>query len=163
MRGRLDVRALVENVAFPSTADERGLARSLGRLEQDDVPAFRKRPRLRDRLFGSRQYGPADDEDFGAAITSPEVPRTRVRVIAVTGHVIVIELETPSDGFLRPDGKVRLFNVDDLLGLGGVDPIGSSPIGPHAKGLILRIVIIGSDNWRCAVGDEITIEEVKTA
>jgi Ca-activated chloride channel family protein len=141
MRGRLDVRALDE--AFSYTDDEGFLARSLGRLEQDEVSAFRKRPRL--------------------SVGRPAASRTRARVLSVTGYAIVIELETPSDGFLRPDGKVRLFNVDDLLGLGGVDPIGSSPIGPHAKGLILRIVIIGFDNWRYAVGDEITIEEAKTA
>ena len=152
---------------FDFAGDERELARKLGTRS------------LGERLFRSRAVGgaddpeydfledagfaPTEDDDLGRIIERPGAPRTRARVLSVTGHVIVIELETPSDGFLRPDGWVGLMRGGRALGLGTVDPFRSSPIGPHAKGLILRIVIIGSDSFRCAVGDEITIEEATTA
>ena len=169
MRGRLGVRASVDNVLFSNAGDAGVMARSLNRLAQDDYADEESPRHVSEIILNSRHV--RSDDDFGAALGRPDASRTRARVLSVTGYVIVIELETPSDGFLRPDGKVRLFNVDylvglgggDLLGLGRVEPIDSSPIGPHAKGLILRIVIIGSDNWRCAVGHEITIAEAKTA
>ena len=81
----------------------------------------------------------------------------RARVVAVTGNVLVVELETLSDGFLRPDGQVQVaIDVDEVV-TGIVDPSASSPRGPHAKGLLLRVAIVGSSDWACLVGDEVAI------
>jgi hypothetical protein len=89
--------------------------------------------------------------------------RVLARVLAVEGKLLVIEFETPSDGFLRPDGEVEVTRDGQELGAGTIDPDRSSPRGPHAKGLLLRVVILGSSNWTCRVLDEVTITGGTTA
>jgi Ca-activated chloride channel family protein len=88
---------------------------------------------------------------------------TRARVLAVTALVLVVELETPSDGYVTPQGRVQVTHDEIVLGTGIIDPVGSSPRGPHAKGLLLRLVIVGSSSWSCQVGDELTISGGTTA
>lgn len=87
----------------------------------------------------------------------------RSRVLAVEGNRLVVELETPAEGFLWPDGEVDVTSDGNDIGTGTIDPPSSSPRGPHAKGLLLRLAIVGSSQWTCRVGDEVWITGATTA
>jgi Ca-activated chloride channel family protein len=88
---------------------------------------------------------------------------TRARVLAVHGSVLIVEYESPSDGFLAPWGVVEVTLRGKALGKGTVDAALSSPPGPHAKRLVLRLAIRRTWGWGCDVGDEITLSLEPTA
>jgi hypothetical protein len=83
----------------------------------------------------------------------------KARVLAVEGDRLVVEYEAPSQGFLGPEGKIAVMMDGRDVATGTIDPASSSPRGPHAKGLLLRLAIVGDSSWTCRVGDEITIVE----
>ena len=85
------------------------------------------------------------------------------RVLTVEGNLLVLELETPSDGFVWPEGLIEVVHEGQQLGFGVIDPGRSSPQGPHAKGLLLRLMVLGPASWTCRVGDEVTITGGATA
>jgi Ca-activated chloride channel family protein len=87
----------------------------------------------------------------------------RAHVLAVEGNLLVLELETPSDGFVWPEGLVEVEREGQQLGTGAIDPGQSSPRGPHPKGLLLRLAIVGKSNWTCRIGDEVWIAGGVTA
>jgi Ca-activated chloride channel family protein len=150
----------VELPAYVS-AEEVGLCSGsvqLDRRVMEMVPRALSRPSgILDMLF--RHAGRADD--LGLAL--PVRRGTRARVVAVEGKVLVVELETPSDGFLSPDGRVDVTRVGVKLGSGTTDPGRSSPSGPHSKGLLLRLTILGVTEWTCRVGDEVWVTGGTTA
>ena len=125
--------------------------------------AFRRRSET--RTLASREIPRSTRSGWlgrilGAGGVTPLTAVLRGRVIAVHALVLTIEIEAPSDGFLIPEGIVAVAHGGEEIGSGTIDPIGSSPRGPHAKGLVLRIVIIGSTSWMCFRGDDITIGRV---
>jgi len=81
----------------------------------------------------------------------------QARVLSVEGNILVIEFETPSDGFSWPAGAVGVTQDGSDVGKGTIDGQRSSPQGPHAKGLLLRLTIIGTADWRCNIGDDVWI------
>jgi Ca-activated chloride channel family protein len=85
------------------------------------------------------------------------------RVLSVSGDLIILELESPSDEFMRPWGEVEVVHDGSVIGRGSIDSSQSSPLGPHAKGLLLRLAVRGTSRWSCGVGDEITITRDATA
>lgn len=132
-------------------------------LHAQDV-ATSVEPKLLDQLFGA--FRKADEtqlkrKPIGRAVT-PWVLQT-ARVLAVEGGLLVVEIESPHDGFLCPDGRVVVVRGDEPMGKGTIDPGSSSPQGPHAKGLLLRVAILGVANWTCQVGDEVAIVAGTTA
>ena len=85
------------------------------------------------------------------------------RVLTVEGNLLVLELETPSDGFVWPEGLIEVVHEGQQLGFGVIDPGRSSPQGPHAKGLLLRLMVLGPASWTCRAGDEVRITGGATA
>jgi Ca-activated chloride channel family protein len=81
----------------------------------------------------------------------------RVRVLAVEGNLLVVEYESPSDGFIGLSGDVLVTQHDRPLGSGTIDLGRSSPRGPHAEGLLLRLAVVGDSDFTCRVGDELLI------
>jgi len=103
----------------------------------------------------------SDEEDLGTPQwAEPTVPHARV--IAVEGFVLIVEFEAPEDGYVLRSGHV-LVSHDPAsrqpvsLDRGTVDPAKSSPRGPHAKGLVLRLAIVGTSAWTYGVGDQVVI------
>jgi Ca-activated chloride channel family protein len=102
-------------------------------------------PRFLDKLLGK----------FRARAVAPM--GTNARVLAVEGNLLVVEIEAPLDGFLCPSGRVVVMAGEQVIGAGTIDPVQSSPRGPHAKGLLLRVAILGTASWLCQAGDEVTV------
>jgi Ca-activated chloride channel family protein len=84
---------------------------------------------------------------LGSRITPVPGRFVSARVLAVQGELIVLELESPEDGFLVPDGEVVAAIFGRPIGRCSVDPTESSPRGPHAKGLLLRIAVRRANGW----------------
>lgn len=117
---------------------------------------------ISERAFSSRAVNRMIGGDE-ARLWRPRPVEIRARVLAVSGSLLVVEYESPSDGFLGPLGTVGVSRDGQELGAGPIELAMSSPPGPHAKGLLLRLAIRGSSNWACRVGDEITITGATTA
>ena len=99
-----------------------------------------------------------DDELEFKKISHAVTPMSAIaRVLAVEGNLLFVEIEVPHDGFLYPSGRVLVMGGDMAIHVGTIDPVKSSPQGPHAKGLLLRVAILGTSSWTCHVGDELTI------
>jgi Ca-activated chloride channel family protein len=118
-------------------------------------------PGVFDLLRGGLELAGEVTRKLRRALVTPIGVRTRV--LAVEGNLLVVEFETPSDGFVWPDGEVEVSRDGNELGTGVIDSHRSSPRGPHAKGLVLRLAISGSSNWTCRVGDEVWITGGMTA
>jgi len=71
----------------------------------------------------------------------------RGRVIHREGDVIVIEYETPVDGFMCPHGAVAVMDAHGQTEVALTDPLQSSPPGPHKKGVLLRLALRRPDGW----------------
>jgi len=168
---RRSVTLPVELPAFTS-AEGVGLnasifSRHLLRLDDDAMPAFQMKAEQIDyrkhRASRPAVKSPRFDVlrrilgGLRAPRAASEARALRARVVAVTGSVLVVELEAPSDGFLRPDGQVQVVINMNVVVAGTIDPTASSPRGPHEQGLWLRVVIVGSSDWVCLVGDEVAI------
>lgn len=129
-------------------ADEASLARfegdSEGELEQADadaalddaavepggpahsfVPRDRTRRRKRDR--------PSSRDD--------KVTVVEATAVEVDGATLTLEVEVPEDGFRVVAGSVRVERPDGTWVPGTIAPDRSSPEGPHAAGLLLRLVV----------------------
>jgi hypothetical protein len=104
----------------------------------------------------SRGIDRADDEEMRSLIELREVraesalprppaaarPRTaKARVVRIVGDLLVVEFESPSDGFTLPQAgeevEVRLDDGTELLAM--IDGDVSTGPGPHDKGLTLRL------------------------
>ncbi len=83
--------------------------------------------------------------------------KVKARVLAVAMSILVIDLETPSDGFSWPAGEFDVTQDGRSVGKGTIDRPRSSPQGPHAKGLLLRLTIIGTADWRFKIGSDVWI------
>jgi Ca-activated chloride channel homolog len=108
----------------------------------DDV-AFKY---LRKGTFSRRAESPAS-----------RLVRIAAHVLAVEGGVLVVEFETPSDGFTWPEGTVEVQQGNHSVGKGKIDAQRSSPQGGHAMGLILRLTLVCTADWRLSIGDEVSI------
>jgi Ca-activated chloride channel homolog len=82
-------------------------------------------------------------------------PIVNARILAIEDDLLVIEYESPEDGFLGPDGQVEVAIDGRSVAPGSVDPNRSGPRGPHAKGLLLRLAVRRPLGW--SVGDEVTL------
>ena len=116
-----------------------------------ESPAFRRGPGILEKVLRSAR---------GFFTTRLSI---RTRVLAVEGNLLVLELETPSDGFVWPEGLVEVEREGQQLGVGAIDPGQSSPQGPHPKGLLLRLAVLGPLSWTCRIGDEVWITGGMTA
>ena len=116
-----------------------------------ESPALRRGPGIFEKVLGSAR---------GFFTTRLGI---RTCVLAVEGNLLVLELETPSDGFVWPEGLVEVEREGQQLGVGAIDPGQSSPQGPHPKGLLLRLAVLGPLSWTCRIGDEVWITGGMTA
>jgi hypothetical protein len=62
-------------------------------------------------------------------------------VIRVDGATLVLEFETPYDGFTLPEGALDIRRGPVTIGVADVIAEESSPRGPHGRGLILRLAL----------------------
>ena len=69
------------------------------------------------------------------------------RVIQRDGEFIVIEYETPADGFIGPQGGVLVTDAQGQTEGALTDAARSSPAGPHKKGVLLRLALRRPDGW----------------
>src|SRR5262249_20060712 len=144
---------------FPESAAA-GLARRLGErklpvdTEVDEAAgtdlSFDEAPEL-----GSTEPEPARGRRIGWARRllglgrrRPDAPKRLLgRVIHREGDLIVIEYETPSDGFMCPHGAVAVVDAHGQTEVALTDPLQSSPPGPHKKGVLLRLALRRPDGW----------------
>ena len=113
------------------------------------------------QINGDESDVPAFPLRHVGAVTSPS--RVRARVLVVEWNLLVLDLETPSEGFSWPAGEVGVTQDGRYVGKGTIDKQRSSPQGPNAKGLLLRLTIIGTADWRCGIGVEVWIIRDVTA
>jgi len=62
-------------------------------------------------------------------------------VIHRDGDEIVLEIETPEDGFILPSGEAAVLAGDREVGKARVVPEKSTPPGPHARGVLVRLAL----------------------
>jgi Ca-activated chloride channel family protein len=79
------------------------------------------------------------------------------RVIQVTRDTVTIEFETPFQGFLLPDGEVNLWLDGKTWRVVSVVTDQSTPPGPHAAGLVVRLTLRldGHPEWAQAARLEV--------
>jgi len=77
------------------------------------------------------------------------------RVLLVEGNLLVIEYESPEDGFFGPEPS-RFETSGTPRVIGALDVNRSSPRGPHARGLLLRIAVRrATGKW--SAGDRVVL------
>ena len=113
-----------------------------------------------DAILSHRDVGRPSRGWLGTLLGGGSTRRASVihaRVLAVEGQLLIVEYESPFDAFLAPNGEVVVICEGRPVGEGTIDHQQSSPRGPHARGLLLRLAIVGSSSWTSRVGDEVTI------
>jgi Ca-activated chloride channel family protein len=93
---------------------------------------------------------------LGSRLTPSRGRHVLARVLAVQGELLVLEFESPEGGFLVPDGEVAASIFGRPIGPVSIDPAQSSPRGPHAQGLLLRLAVRRTAGW--PVGGAYTLE-----
>jgi Ca-activated chloride channel family protein len=83
----------------------------------------------------------ADDADLIGAAAPPPPPTIEGRLVRIDDDLLIVEFESPSDGFTLPQAgeevEVRLDDGTELLAM--IDGDVSTGPGPHDKGLTLRL------------------------
>jgi Ca-activated chloride channel family protein len=117
------------------------------RMLMAESSAWRSRAEARPR------FAPRVSLDFSRRIIP--TPISNARVLAIEGELLVIEYESPHDGFVGPDGEIKVMVAGQALGSCRVDSARSSPRGPHAKGLLLRLAVRRPSGW--SAGDLVAL------
>jgi Ca-activated chloride channel homolog len=81
----------------------------------------------------------------------------RGRVIHAEGDLIVVEYETPADGFMGPQGEILVTDEKGRSEVATTDPAQSSPPGPHAKGVLLRVALRRIEGLALTMGAAVTL------
>jgi Ca-activated chloride channel family protein len=128
-------------------------AEALG-LEQALAGGFRTRGALMDSVSSSRAFHASLERSeqsilgrLGSRLMRSRGRALRARVLRVQDDLLVLELDSPEDGFLIPDGAAAAAILGRPIGPVSVDPAESSPRGPHAQGLLLRIAVRRPAGW----------------
>lgn len=76
-------------------------------------------------------------------------PKTGSRVLRVEGDRLFLEIDAPLDGFVLPSGQVMVHFGDGSIGAAELVVEESSPRGPHALGLLVRMVLrlVSDSSW----------------
>jgi Ca-activated chloride channel family protein len=127
--------------------------------------------------------GPSEDEDFAEFGPSAEAPPDRLvtpaqvealgeaDIVRVDGPLLILEFRVLHDGFEIPEGAVQVRLPGRRSLRATVDPDASSPRGPHASGLIVRLAlrldrgkswsaVRGNLSWKATPGGEPTRYEL---
>jgi hypothetical protein len=111
--------------------------------------AFERVPRMRLGVRTAAYEAPDGALDGDEAQVSeplmPVAPAHRIllraEILRAEDEMLVLELEAPSDGFVLPRGEVTVLFADGTRVAGEVVPDESTPGGPHARGILVRLTL----------------------
>lgn len=72
---------------------------------------------------------------------TPSIPLQPGKIIHRHDDMLVVEFEVPTDGFELPEKKIEVLVGSRRIGRAKVEKRDSSPRGPHAAGLIVRLAL----------------------
>jgi hypothetical protein len=81
------------------------------------------------------------DQTWGGLADAASIPEIPATIVRVDGDLLTIEFEVPSGGLRLPRGKVMLLADDGSLQEVEVIAEHSSPAGPHAAGLRVKLTV----------------------